>query len=116
MPAGCNRVGYNRAAMGFLTVDMLDGAVTLKRGDLIQTNVGGARERTWIVLTSRALRTRNGVPRCKVWVERWWEMEPELRMSLYRSAERNGGQKVIQFKRYPAKKKARTFEEYMRYV
>ena len=99
--------------MPILTIDMLDGSEPPKRGDLVQTNVGSNRERTWFVLKVRRLKDRIGVPRCKVWMERWWDVEPELRMRLYQSAERHGGQRVIHFKRYPAKKKARSFEQYM---
>ena len=44
---------------------------------------------------------------------RWWELEMDLRLALYVSAERNGGQRVILFKRYAAKKRKKTFEELM---
>ncbi len=99
--------------MGLLTIDMTDGGRIPRRGDLLHTNVGDRRERTWFILKVRRLRERIGVPRCKVWVERWWDVDPELRMRLYQSAERNGGQGVLNLKRYPAKKKARSFEHYM---
>ena len=99
--------------MGQITIDMLDGSEIPKRGDLVQTNVGNRRERTWFVLSAHCLRPVKGVPRAKLWIERWWELEPEFRMRLYRSAERNGGQRVIRFKRYAAKKKRMSFETYM---
>jgi hypothetical protein len=83
-----------------VTVDMLDCAVIPKRGDLMHTNVGDRRERTFIVLHAHRLKPTKSVPRCKVWAERWWDMEPELRMALFVSAERNGGQRVINFTRY----------------
>ena len=39
----------------------------------------------------------------------------EFRMALFRSAERRpGGQRYIRFKRYKAKKRKPTFQEYMR--
>lgn len=93
-------------------IDMND-QVRPKRGDLLQTNVGSRRERTCFVLTVRELRSRIDVPRYRVWAVRWWEIEPELRLLLFRSAERNGGQSVIRFKRYAVRKK-KTFEQYMR--
>lgn len=89
-----------------LTID-IDGLV--KRGDIVQTNVGDRRERTCIVLRVRW--TRPG--RYMIWAERWWQVEPELRMSLYRSAERNGGQQTVAFIRYRNAKTRRTFEQYI---
>lgn len=89
-----------------------------KRGDLLQTNVGDRRERTFIILSSHVLPTRwcaeMGITaqRTRLTAARWWEIEPEMRQALYRSAERAGGQEVYGFKRFPAKKK-RTFEELM---
>ena len=97
-----------------LTIDMLNGGDIPRRGDLVQTNVGNKRERTCFVLRSRALKPINGVPRASLWVERWWELEPEFRMKLFRSAERRGGQKYIRYHGYRAKKKKQAFEAYMR--
>lgn len=91
-----------------------------KRGDLLQSAIGTKKERTWLVLSVHVLPTRFSDPpgyeaqRTKLWAERWWCLEVPTRMSLYRSAERNGGQNVLPFYRFPAKKKARTFEDYMR--
>lgn len=92
-----------------LFFDILDGP-TPKRGDIVQSNVGDLRERTWIVLRARKIRRRESqprLPRFQVWMVRWWELEPDFRMRLYRSAERNGGQNLLFFHRYPAKKKKR---------
>ncbi len=90
------------------------GEGTPKRGDLVHTFVGNKRERTWLVLRVERMRTKpKGVPRFKLWIERWWELEPEFRMRLFRSAERSGGQGVIYTHRYPARKK-KTFEQHMR--
>jgi hypothetical protein len=84
--------------MSFL-IDMLDRDYPMpKRGDLIQTNVGNRRERTWFILRSRAIKRHPW--RYKLWAARWWELEPEMRQALYRSAERNGGQRTIFFHRY----------------
>ena len=90
-----------------------------KRGDLIQSNVGKRLERTWFVIGTHILangphplRKRN-VQRTHVWMERWWDLEPDLRLRLYRSAERAGGQVVHLLYRFPAKRK-RTFEDLMR--
>jgi hypothetical protein len=94
------------------TIDMLDGSEIPKRGDLVQTNVGNRRERTWFVLAVHRLKPTKGVPRARCWLERWWAIDPDLRMRLYQSAERAGGQRCIETKRYPAKKK-RTFEQLM---
>lgn len=93
------------------TLDMTDGHPIPKRGDIVQTNVGDTRERTWFVLHSHPLRPTKGVPRCRLWLERWWEIEPELRLRLYRSAERNRGQRYIHTRRYPAKNR-KTFEQH----
>ena len=95
-----------------ITMDMLDKSRIPKRGDLLHTNQGDRRERTWFVLHVHKLKPTIGVPRCRLWAERWWALEPEMRMSLFRSAERAGGQRVITCKRYPAKKR-KTFEQYM---
>jgi hypothetical protein len=90
-----------------------------KRGDLLQSNIGSKRERTWLVLGVRVLPTRwcseMGITaqRTRVWAERWWQLEPEMRMALYRSAERSGGQATYRFHRFPAKRKP-SFEQIMR--
>jgi hypothetical protein len=52
--------------------------------------------------------------RTKVWAERWWELEPEMRVALHRSAERRGGQLVHKFYRFRARKRKPSFELYMR--
>lgn len=67
-----------------------------KRGDLLQSNVGSRRERTWFILAAHLLwmRSKDGKDRFKVWRARWWELEAEMRMKLFRSAERAGGQVV----------------------
>jgi len=89
-----------------------------KRGDLVQTNVGNWRERTFIVLSVRSLGARPrpemglNTQRTRVWAERWWEIEPATRVALARSAERAGGQAVHYFEPFRAKKN-RTFEEHM---
>lgn len=90
-------------------IDILDGGPAPKRGDIVQTNVGNPRERTWLILSARMMRRRadRSVPRFDVWMARWWELEPGFRMRLFRSAGRAGGQNVIYFHRYPAKKKRR---------
>lgn len=87
-------------------MDMLDGGGFPKRGDLMETNVGDNRERTFIILAVHKLKPLKGVPRCRVWAERWWHLEPDLRVRLHDSAERNGGQRLVEFKRYPAKKRS----------
>lgn len=96
-----------------IVMDMLNDGPTPKRGDLVQTNVGDRRERTWLVLHSRRIKRLGPRPRFKIWAARWWELEIEMRHALYRSAERNGGQSVFSFARYRQKKKS-TFENYMR--
>lgn len=96
------------------------GTVRPKRGDLLQSAIGTKRERTWLVLSVHVLPTRwteqvsEERQRTRVTAARWWQLEPSLRMALYRSAGRNGGQNLYPFYRFPAKKKARSFEEYMR--
>ena len=59
------------------------------------------------------LKAKSPFPRYEVIMARWWELDPEMRMRLYRSAERRGGQNMIYFFRYSAKKK-KTFEQFMR--
>jgi hypothetical protein len=96
-----------------------------KRGDILQTNIGSRRrERTFLILRTHLLKPINGVPRYSVWAERWWFMEPDMRMRLFESAERAGGQLVIPFRRPTKtdqknkskrkKKRKLTFEEYIR--
>ncbi len=87
-----------------LTVDFSEWLPAPKRGDLIHTNVGKRRERTCLILAARRLRSPRP-QRFRVWAERWWQLEPDFRNRLFRSAERNGGQNLIQFRRYPTKKK-----------
>jgi hypothetical protein len=90
-----------------------------RRGDLFHSNVGDRRERTFLVIGVRVLPTRfckeMGITakRTRVWAERWWELEPDTRIKLARSAERAGGQNLFYFKRFPAKRKP-TFEQLMR--
>lgn len=92
-------------------IDMHDARIP-KRGDLVQTNVGNRRERTWLVLRARHMQRAKHPRRFQVFAARWWELEPEMRIRLWHSAERNGGQGVIYFARYPAKRR-KTFEDYM---
>jgi hypothetical protein len=91
-----------------------------KRGDLLQSNIGKRTERTWLILKVRELplkecKEMGGIVtfRYKIWAERWWELEPRTRVLLHRSAERAGGQVLHGFKRFPAKRKARTFGQFM---
>ena len=93
-------------------IDILDGGPAPKRGDLVQSNVGKKKERTWFILRVRSSRIAS---RYNVWMVRWWELSPRFRSLLFESAERNGGQRVIFFKRYPARKRKRTFEQYMEF-
>lgn len=89
----------------------LEGMERPKRGDLLQSNVGDRRERTWMILQTREMPTKfckeieRVAIRTKVWAERWWEIEPETRMRLFRSAERNGGQQVHLFYRFKVEKR-----------
>lgn len=91
-----------------------------KRGDILQSAIGTKRERTWLVLHAHPLPhgahpvTGESSRRTKLWAARWWELDAEFRMALYRSAERAGGQNLYPLYRFPVKKKARSFEEYMR--
>jgi hypothetical protein len=94
-----------------LIIDCHDGG-RLKRGDIVQTNVGNKRERTCLILrVHRVNRIVHSmaemIPRYQVWCERWWELEADLRMRLFRSAERAGGQRVFLFYRYKRKNKKR---------
>ena len=98
--------------MSQITIDMNDWGRP-KRGDLLQTNIGDKRERTWFILRAKPLKPTKGVPRFKIWIERWYDIKPELRVKLFESAERHGGQAVINFRRYPTKKKRLTFEQLM---
>lgn len=81
-----------------------------KRGDTMQSNLGDRRERTWLILRSRRMRTARR--RFQLWIERWWQIEPAMRMRLFASAERNGGQHHFPMHRFPARKK-KTFEQHM---
>lgn len=98
-------------------MDVIRRGQVPKRGDLIQTNVGDRRERTWFVLKARRInRTASPFPCFELWTVRWWEIEPELRVKLFQSAERNGGQQVLLYKGEPLKpkpQKKRSFEQLM---
>jgi hypothetical protein len=85
-------------------MDSLDGTIP-KRGDILQTNVGDVRERTCLIL--RVHRSARSTRRFHVWAERWWQLEPDFRMRLFRSAQRAGGQSVIYFTRYKPKPRNR---------
>lgn len=95
-------------------MDMLDGCLQgPRRGDIVQTT-----RRTYLVLHSRRVKRkdRDAVPRYQLWSVRWWELEPEMRMALKRSADRReDGQQVFYMTWYPRKKKSQTFEQYMRH-
>jgi hypothetical protein len=89
-----------------VSVDDFTGQA-IKRGDILQTNIGDRRERTFLILrVHRSRGTPKGVPRYQVWAERWWQIEPDLRIKLHRSAERAGGQQVVLFQRYRTNKKS----------
>lgn len=95
-------------------VDCFPGEV-IKRGDIVQTNCGDKRERTCLVLRSRRSKVTFG--RFHVWCERWWELEPDFRIRLFRSAERAGGQSVIMFVRYSvARRKVSVKDLYNRFL
>jgi len=63
-----------------------------KRGDILYSNSGSKRARTWIILRANPMRSKTR--RYMLFRARWWELEPDMRMRLYRSAQRNGGQIV----------------------
>src|SRR5579863_7396742 len=95
---------------------MMSRCADPKRGDLLQSNIGKRTERTWLVLKVKEIPVRQckemgGVwtRRFKIWGERWWDLEPQTRMRLYRSAERAGGQNVHMFYRFSAKRSRSTF-------
>lgn len=61
-----------------------------KRGDLLYTATGTKRERTWFIwFVRKASKGRYSVLRV-----RWWQIDPETRQRLFRSAERHGGQDI----------------------
>lgn len=95
-----------------IRMDVSGGWPDPKRGDLIQTNLGDRRERTWFVLYARHMRSRDHPRRFAITMVRWWDIEPDMRQALWRSAERRGGQTVFRFRPY-AKRKKMTFEELM---
>lgn len=65
-------------------MDLTDAGPAPKRGDIVQTNIGDRRERTWLILYSHRMRRRDetACPRFKLWMARWWELEPDFRMRL----------------------------------
>lgn len=76
-----------------------------KAGDLLSVPLGLWHERTWIlclVLPGGKART------WKVLRVRWWEIEPRMRMALWRRAERHGGQTVW---RYRSQKRRRSIQD-----
>ena len=96
-----------------IRIDITGDRPAPKRGDLVNTNVGDRRERTWFVLHSRHMRSPQHPRRYQLKMARWWEIEPEMRLALWRSAERRGGQQAFCFYPYPKKKKL-TFEDLMK--
>lgn len=78
---------------GFYSVTVTHGSRP-KRGDLMQTAIGTRRERTWFIWFVRSYRRGENPRRFKVLRVRWWEIEPETRIALWRSAELAGGQTV----------------------
>ena len=99
-----------------LWMDQMEPGPPPKRGDIVQTNIGNARERTWMILYSRLMRRRTPSQnlRFKLWAVRWWELEADFRMRLYRSAERAGGQSVFYFYRYSSRLAEEIFGEFYR--
>ena len=99
-----DRDAARAAAVVRVFIDLPPASPSPKRGDLLQTNVGDRRERTWFILRSRRSPRREW--RFHLWAERWWQIEPDLRMRLFRSAERNGGQGLLalyRYRRHPVK-------------
>lgn len=86
-------------------MDVISGESAPKRGDILQTNIGSSRERTWLILRSRHMKRAKRPHRYYVFAARWWELEPEIRVRLHASAVRNGGQVVWNFKRYAQRKR-----------
>lgn len=100
--------------MSKMTLWRFGGCPVPGRGDLIETALETKRQRTWFVLgTKRMSPAADGTPRVKLWIERWWDLDPATRMRLFKSAERRGGQVVIPTRRIPAKRKKQTFEQLM---
>jgi hypothetical protein len=86
-------------------MDVLNAGKMPKRGDLLHTNIGSKRERTWMILRARRIKSASNPLRFDLLAARWWELEPEMRLRLYASSVRNGGQVVWSYVRYPVKKK-----------
>jgi len=63
--------------------------------------IGYRRQRTFLVLKIHSVKPATGTQGCSVWAERWWEIEPELRMQLFRSAVRASGQQVFSLQSTP---------------
>lgn len=97
-------------------MEIEDGSTWPKRGDLMQTAIGTRKQRTWFILRAVPMRTEK--LRYRIWRARWWEIDPDLRMRLYRSAERNRGQTTWYAhpqKRNPRPRKKRMdFEDFMK--
>ena len=102
--------------MSQFTLDLQPEDPAPKRGDLLYSKAVDVRgSRTYIVLSSRLVRRRDPDEkhrRFKLTMVRWWEIRPQFRQLLHRLAERDGGQQVFFFERYPPKKRV-TFEQYM---
>ena len=64
------------------------GPFTPKRGDLMQTAVGTNRERTWFIWFAQKWDLQRPAQKFRVLRVRWWQIEPETRIALWRSAER----------------------------
>ena len=100
--------------MSLFTLDCYGGTgLVPKRGDLLVSLRRGSWHRTWFVIAVKPAKPARGVPRFKIHRERWWLLEPETRMRLFRYAERHGGQVVIEYTANKPKKRKQTFEQLM---
>lgn len=103
--------------MSQFSLDLQPDDPAPNRGDLLYSKAVDVRgSRTYFVLRSRPVKRRDPDAvqrRYSLEIVRWWLIRPETRQLLYRHAEREGGQQVFFFERYPPKKRL-SFEQYMR--
>jgi len=97
--------------MSTITMDLNGGGPSPKRGDRLSSP-----RHTYYVLHARVVKRRdpNAAPRFKLFVAKLHELENSTRFQLLQSAIRRGGSHLFEFAFYPRKKKAVSFEQFMR--
>ena len=86
-----------------------------KRGDLMQSNIGDRRERTWIIARVRRIKRKdsNACRRFEITLYRWWTLSVKARQKLCSAQMRSLFNVQSVFELYRTKRERQTFENYM---